>query len=150
MSLKEQIVADLTAAMKAGEETRKQTLRMLKAEIMKEEVSGDKKHELTEVEILKAIKRLINQRKDAVEQYEKGGRQELADKEKAEIKILEVYLPAQMSSEKIAEIVAAKKAELGITDKAKMGMLIGVVMKEVGDQADGGTVKGIVEKSFDG
>jgi uncharacterized protein YqeY len=149
MSLKQQIIDDLTAAMKAGEETKKDALRMLKAEIMKEEVAGSAKRELDEAEILKIVKRLIKQRKDSIEQFEKGGRTEMAEKEKSEIEILEAYLPEQMSEEKIAEIVAAKKAALGIEDKSKIGMLIGAVMKEVGDAADGGVVKGIVEKSFE-
>ena len=149
MTLKEQVIADLTAAMKAGEEIKKDALRMLKAEIMKEEVAGSAKRELEEGEVLKLVKKLIKQRKDSVEQFEKGGRTEMAEKEKAEIVILEAYLPEQMSEEKIAEIVAAKKAELGVDDKSKMGMLIGAVMKEVGDSADGGTVKQAVEKAFE-
>ena len=148
MALKSQIVADLTEAMKNSQETEKQTLRMLKADIMKAEVAGASKVELDDPEILKIIKRLIKQRKDSAEQFEKGGRPELAEKEKAEIVILEKYLPAQLSEEEIAKIVEAKKAELGIADKSKMGQLIGAVMKEVGDQADGATVKIAVEKSF--
>jgi len=148
MSLKDQIVSDLTAAMKEGEELKKEVLRMLKAEVMKEEVAGSEKKELDDAEIVKIVKRMVKQRKDSIEQFEKGGRGELAAKEKDEITILETYLPEQMSEEKIAEIVAAKKAELGIDDKSKMGMLIGAVMKEVGDAAEGNIVKGIVEKSF--
>jgi uncharacterized protein len=92
---------------------------------------------------------MVKQRKDSIEQFEKGGRTELAEKEKTEIPILEKYLPAQISEEKIVEIVAAKKAELQISDKSKMGMLIGAVMKEVGDSAEGNVVKGIVEQSFE-
>ncbi|MFH0834210.1 MAG: GatB/YqeY domain-containing protein [Patescibacteria group bacterium] len=149
MSLKNRIVDELTDAMKNSREVEKQTLRMLKAEIMKAEVAGDTKKELTDEEILKIVKRLVKQRKDSIEQFEKGGRIELAANEKAEIVILEKYLPAQIPPEKIAEIVAAKKAELGISDKSKMGMLIGAVMKEVGDAADGAAVKIAVEKSFE-
>ncbi len=148
MNLKNRIVAELTDAMKNSREVEKQTLRMLKAEIMKAEVAGLKKIELEDDAILKIIKRLVKQRRDSIEQFEKGGRPELAAIEKAEIEVLEKYLPAQLSEEKIAEIVAAKKAELGITDKAKMGILVGVVMKVVGDSADGSTVKIVVEKSF--
>lgn len=148
MSLKSQIVDDMTAAMKAGKEMQKDVLRMLKAEIMKEEVSGSEKKELEDAEVMKIVKRMIKQRKDSIEQFEKGGRGELAEKEKAEIAILEAYLPAQMSEEEIAAVVAKKKEELGVDDKSKMGMLIGAVMKEVGDKAEGGIVKNIVEKSF--
>ena len=148
MSLKAQIVSDLTAAMKAGEELRKQTLRMIKAEIMKEEVAGSAKRELDDAEVVKLVKRLIKQRKDSAEAFTQGGRAESAEKELEEVKILEAYLPAQMSESDLAAIVAAKKAELNITDKAKMGMLMGAVMKQVGDSADGGMVKQLVEKSF--
>ncbi|MBU1089255.1 GatB/YqeY domain-containing protein [Patescibacteria group bacterium] len=149
MNLKSQIVIDLTAAMKNSEELKKEVLRMLKAEVMKEEVSGDSKRELEDSEIVKIVKRMVKQRRDSIEQFEKGGRTELAEKEKNEIPILEKYLPAQIDPEKIAEIVAAKKAELQISDKSKMGMLIGAVMKEVGDAADGGVIKNCVEKSFE-
>ncbi|MFH1546419.1 MAG: GatB/YqeY domain-containing protein [Patescibacteria group bacterium] len=149
MNLKSQIVIDLTAAMKNSEELKKEVLRMLKAEVMKEEVSGDSKRELEDSEIVKIVKWMVKQRRDSIEQFEKGGRIELAEKEKNEIPILEKYLPAQINPEKIAEIVAVKKAELQISDKSKMGMLIGAVMKEVGDAADGGVVKNCVEKSFE-
>jgi uncharacterized protein len=148
MNLKSQIVEELTAAMKAKEELKKEVLRMLKAEVMKEEVAGNEKRELEDSEILKIVKRMVKQRKDSIEQFKKGGRTELAEKEKTEIPILEAYLPAQMSEEDIVAIVTKKKAELGVDDKSKMGMLIGAVMKEVGDSAEGNVVKGIVEQSF--
>ncbi|MCF7846436.1 MAG: GatB/YqeY domain-containing protein, partial [Candidatus Peribacteraceae bacterium] len=144
MSLKNRITEELTAAMKNSREIEKDALRMLKAEIMKAEVAGAAKIELDDAEILKIIKRLVKQRRDSIEQFEKGGRPELAEKEKAEIEILEKYLPEQLSEEKITEIVAAKKAELGVEDKSKMGMLIGAVMQEVGDSADGSAVKAAV------
>ncbi|MFH1375101.1 MAG: GatB/YqeY domain-containing protein [Patescibacteria group bacterium] len=150
MNLKDQITTDLTAAMKAGEELKKEVLRMFKAEIMKEEFSGSAKHELTGAEIVKILKRMIKQRKDSIEQFEKGNRAELAAKEKEEITILEKYLPEQMSEDQIAEIVKKKKAELSVDDKSKMGILMGAVMKEVGDSADGAVVKKIVEESFGG
>jgi uncharacterized protein len=149
MNLKSQISEELTAAMKAKEELKKEVLRMLKAEVMKEEVAGNEKRELEDSEILKIVKRMVKQRKDSIEQFEKGGRTELAEKEKTEIPILEAYLPAQMSEDEIAQIVAKKKAELQISDKSKMGMLIGAVMKEVGDSAEGNVVKAAVEKSFE-
>lgn len=148
MNLKDQITTDLTAAMKAGEELEKEVLRMLKAEIMKEEFSGSAKHEIGDAEIVKILKRMIKQRKDSIEQFEKGDRAELAAKEKEEITILEKYLPEQMGEDQIVEIVKKKKEELSIDDQSKMGMLIGAVMKEVGDQADGSVVKNLVEKSL--
>lgn len=146
MSLKSKIAIDLTSAMKAGEELHRDTLRMLKAEVMKEEVAGQVRRELADPEIVKIVKKMIKQRYDSAEQFAKGGRAEDSQKELAEIEILKVYLPAQMSEEQIAEIVAKKKAELGVADKSKMGQLIGAVMKEVGDSADGNVVKKAVEK----
>ena len=148
MSLKNQIVIDLTSAMKAGAELERETLRMLKAEIMKEEVAGSTKRELDDSEIVKIVKKLIKQRKDSAEQFRSGDREEQAFKEESEIKFLEPYLPAQLSEEKLQEIINAKKAELGIEDKSKMGVLIGAVMKEAGDSADGGVVKSLVIESF--
>lgn len=149
MTLKNRITEELTAAMKDSRELEKEVLRMLKAEIMKAEVAGSEKRELDDPEILKIIKRLVKQRRDSIEQFEKGGRSELAAKEKSEIEVLETYLPAQMSEEEIAAVVAKKKEELGVSDKSKMGMLIGAVMKEVGSSADGAAVKNVVEKSFE-
>jgi uncharacterized protein len=146
MSLRLQIVANLTAAMKASEQLQKDVLRMLKAEIMKEEVSGREKRELDDVEIVRIIKRMIKQRKDSINQFEKGGRTELAEKEKMEIPILEIYFPEQMSKEDIVAIITKKKEELGVTDKSKIGILIGAVMKEVRDRVDGGVVKSLVSE----
>jgi len=148
MALKDQIVAELTLAMKNSEELKKEVLRMLKAEMMKEEVAGKAKRDLEDAEIMKIIKRMVKQRKDSTQQFESAGRTQLAEKEQAEIVILENYLPAQMSEDEITKIVAQKKEELKIEDKSQMGMLIGAVMKEVGDAAEGGVVKNLVERSF--
>ena len=115
---------------------------------MKEEVAGSAKHELEDGEIIKIVKKLIKQRKDSAEQIESGGRAELAEKEKAEIIILETYLPEQMSEEEVVKIIESKKVELGVDDKSKMGVLIGAVMKEVGDSADGSVVKDLVIKTL--
>ena len=149
MNLKAQIIEDLASAMKSSAELQKEVLRMLKAEIMKEEVAGEAKRELENSEIVKIIKRMVKQRRDSIQQFESGGRSELAAKEKEEISILEKYLPAQLSEDEIAAIVARKKEELQISDKSKMGMLIGAIMKEAGDSADGTVVKSLVEKSFE-
>jgi len=146
--LKDTIIADLTTAMKERDEVGKRTLRMLKAEIMKEEVAGKVAIELSDTDVAKLAKRLIKQRHDAIAGFEQGGNTASADAEREEIAVLEKYAPEQMSQEKIAEIIVAKKAELGIDDQSKMGQLMGVVMKEVGDAADGTAVKEEVMKSF--
>jgi len=101
---------------------------------------------LTEAEAGTVIKRLVKQRKDSIEQFEKGGRQDLADNERAELKVLEEFLPSQMSEEDVRKIVMRKKEEMGISDKSKMGQLIGAVVKETKGEADGALVKKIVEE----
>lgn len=98
---------------------------------------------------LTVIKKLVKQRKDSISQFESAGRTELANAEKAQLAVLEAYLPAQLSEEKILEIAQAKKSELGITDKSKSGILTGAVMKEVAGNADGALVKKVVDNLFE-
>jgi uncharacterized protein YqeY len=98
--------------------------------------------------VLAVIKRLAKQRKDSIEQFQKGNREDLVEGEEKELVVLESYLPQLMSKEEIEPIAIAKKEELGITDKGKKGQLIGAVMKEVAGKADGGDVKAVVEKLF--
>lgn len=103
---------------------------------------------LTDEECLVVIKKLAKQRKDSIEQFEKGGRSDLAETEKAELAIIETLLPASMSKDEIRKIAEAKKAELQITDKAKMGMLMGAVIKESKGTADSADVKEVIESLF--
>ncbi len=94
------------------------------------------------------LKRQAKQRKDAIEQFVAGGRPELAENEANELKIIEAYLPQMMSQDDIRVVAEAKKAEMNVTDKSGMGQLIGAVMKELKDKADGGDVKIVVESLF--
>lgn len=103
---------------------------------------------LSDDETLTVIKRLVNQRRDSILQFRKGGREELARDEEAELAVLESFLPQMMGSEEIQKIAGAVKAKMGITDKSKMGQLIGAVMKETKGRADGALVKSIVERLF--
>ena len=103
---------------------------------------------LDDAGVLKVIKRLSNQRKDSIEQFEKGGRPELAESERAELAILDTYLPTLMSREEIKVVALAKKAALGVTDKTKAGQLTGIVMKDLAGKADGGDVKAVVDELF--
>ncbi|MBA4337082.1 aspartyl-tRNA amidotransferase [bacterium] len=143
MSLKEKVQEDLTTAMKAREELKVSALRMLKADIMKLEVSGAKK-EATDEDIISIIQKQVKQRKDSEEQFRAGGRAEMADKEAAESKILESYLPEQMSEEEVREIVKAAIQETGATSKADMGKVMGAVMPKVKGKADGKIINKIV------
>jgi uncharacterized protein YqeY len=151
MSLHTDIKASLKDAMKAKEAVRLRVIRSLLTAFMNELVATKRtpQDELTDDEVMAVIKRAAKQRKESISQYEAAGRQDLADPEKEELAIIEEYLPALMSREDIAKVVAAKKAELGIDDKSKMGMLVGAVMKELGGQADGADVKVEVEASFE-
>src|SRR5947199_4536643 len=111
MSLKEKIVSDLTAAMKAKDADRLSTLRMVKANLMNRQI--EKGGELSDDEITKALQSLVKQRRDSIEQYEKAGRAELAAKEAAEIPVIEAYLPQAASPEEIAAAVEAAVQETG-------------------------------------
>jgi len=149
MSLKEKIHSDLKDAMKAGEAVRRDTLRMLDSMIKNTEIEKMKKEEgLSDEEVISVIGRGIKQRRDSVEQYEKGGRPELADKEKKEIEILSVYLPEQMGEDKIREIVKSVISATGAKTKAEMGKVMGAAMGKLKGQADGNTVKKIVEEEL--
>src|SRR5438552_824213 len=113
MSLRDQIIADMTAAMKAKDAARTSTLRMLKAAIVNRQI--EKGGELDEEELMKLLRSQAKQRRDSVEQYEKGGRQDLVDKEIAELAVIEGYLPQAASPEEIDKAVAAAIIETGAT-----------------------------------
>ncbi|MFC1655973.1 GatB/YqeY domain-containing protein [Patescibacteria group bacterium] len=144
MSLKEKIQEDLTTAMKAQESLKVSTLRMLKAEIMKFEVSGGAKKEASDEDVLTILQKQVKQRKDAAQQYKDGDRAELAQKEEEEAKILQEYLPEQMGEKELREIVKATIEEVGATSKADMGKVMGSVMGKTKGQADGKLVNKLV------
>ena len=150
MGLHEQIKDQLKDAMKAKEEVKLRTIRSMITAFTNELVANGKTPQdwLEDDATLSVIKRLAKQRKESITQYEAADRPELAAPEKEELVVLESYLPQMMSTEEIKPIAEAKKAELGIDDKAKMGMLVGAVMKELAGKADGGDVKTVVESLF--
>lgn len=151
MSIFSDAKKQIAEAMKARDAVRLATFRGLSAAFTSELVAKGKSTggELTDEEALAVVRRQVKQRKDSIEQFEKGGRKDLADTERAELAILEALLPAQMSREEITKIATAKKAALGITDKAKIGILVGAVMKETKGTADGALVKAVVEELLD-
>ena len=149
MSLKQPLLADLTASMKAQEALRTSTLRMAKAALQNREI--EKGGELDDEEMSKLLRSLVKQRNDSVEQYEKGGRQELADKEKAEIKILEQYLPQSASREEIETAVSAAISETGASTMKDMGKVMKAAQVALaGKNADGRTVSEIVKAKLGG
>ena len=144
MSLKEQIISDMTAAMKAQDAARTSTLRMVKAAIMNREKDGG--GELTDEDIQKLLRSQVKQRRDSVEQYEKANRPDLADKEQAEIAIIETYLPQSASQEEIDQAVAAAIAETGASSMKDMGGVMKAAMaKLAGKNADGKMVSETVK-----
>ena len=144
MSLREQIVKDLTAAMKAQDANRTSTLRMVKAAMMNRQI--EKGSELDDEDMQKLLRSLVKQRRDSVEQYEKAGRQELVDKEKAEIAVIETYLPQAASKEEIEQAVAAAIAETGATSMKDMGGVMKTVQAALaGKNADGKLISEVVK-----
>ncbi len=145
-----QIKTDMIAAMKTRDTLKVNTLRGAMTAFTNELVAKGKRptEELDDDGALTVIKRLAKQRKDSIEQYTAGGRPELAQKEADELKILEAYLPQMASREEIEKIARAKKEEMGISDAAGMGKLMGAVIKEFAGRADGGDVKAVVQSLF--
>ena len=149
MSLSEQIVSDLTAAMKAQDAQRTSTLRMVKAAMMNRKI--EKGGELTDDDVQKLLRSLVKQRRDSIEQYEKAGRQELVDKEAAEIVVIETYLPQAASAEEIEQAVVAAIAETGATSMKDMGKVMKAVQAVLaGKNADGRTISEIVKAKLAG
>jgi len=150
MTLHEQVKSQLKEVMKAKEEVKLRVVRSLLTAFMNEMVATGRTPQdvLTDDETLAVIKRAAKQRKESITQYEAAGRDELAAPEKEELVVLESYLPQLLSQDEIRPVAEAKKAELGIEDKSKLGILIGAVMKELGGNADGGDVKAVVESLF--
>jgi len=149
MTLKDRIIADMTAAMKAKDAARTSTLRMVKAAIMHREKEGA--GELNDDDVLKLLRSQMKQRRDSVEQYQKAGRQDLADKETAEIAVIEFYLPQAASEAEIEQAVSDAIAETGATSMKEMGAVMKAAMaKLAGKNADGKTVSETVKKKLSG
>ena len=149
MTLNAKIVSDLTAAMKAKDADRLSTLRMVKANLMNRQI--EKGSELTDEEVTKALQSLVKQRRDSIEQYNNAGRSELADKEAAEITVLEEYLPQAASADEIDAAVTAAVAETGASSMKEMGAVMkAVAAKLVGKSVDGKTVSEAVKSKLNG
>lgn len=145
--MQEQIKSTLKPAMIAKDSVRVGTIRMIMAAFTNELVTQGHPptDPLSDADCMKVIKRLAKQRKDSIEQFISGGRPELAEDEKAELAIIEEFLPAQMSESEIESKVAAKLAESPL-DPTKKGQFIGTMMKELGDTADGAVVKAVIDR----
>ena len=147
MALTDTINGHITAAMKAKDVARLSTLRMLKAAMMNKEVETGRS--LEDAEVMQIVSSLVKQRRDSVEQFSKAGRNELADKESAEIAVLEAYLPPAATTEEIEAAVADALAETGATSAKEMGKVMKAVMpKLAGKNADGRTISELVRRAL--
>ena len=146
----QELKAGIKEAMKAKDAVRLSVFRGLSAAATNEAVAKGKGPDalLADDELMTVIMRAAKQRKDSIEQFEKGGRPELAENEKAELAVIETLLPAQMSKDEIEAAVKAKVVELGVADKSGANKLMGALMKDLKGKADGNVVKEIISSLF--
>jgi uncharacterized protein YqeY len=148
MSLKERIQEDMKAAMRAKETERLGTIRLLTAAMKQKEV--DERVELDDAAVVGIVDKLIKQRKDSIDAFQKAGRQDLADKEAAEVAVLQAYLPARLSADEIAAEVKAIVAELGAKGPGDMGKVMGAAKQRLAGKAEMGQVSAAVKAALAG
>ncbi|WP_406622648.1 GatB/YqeY domain-containing protein [Acidovorax sp. SDU_ACID1] len=148
MSLKDQITEDMKTAMRAKDSERLGTIRLLQAAMKQKEV--DERITLDDAAVVAIVDKLIKQRKDSISAFEGAGRQDLADKEKAEMAVLAAYLPERMSEAEVAEAVKAIVAEVGAKGPGDMGKVMGVVKTRLAGKADMGQVSAAVKAALAG
>jgi uncharacterized protein len=148
MSLKDQITDDMKTAMRAKDSERLSTIRLLLAEIKRKEV--DERIEVDDAQVVAIVEKMIKQRKDSINQFESGGRQDLADKEKSELTVLAAYMPAGLSDEEVAAEVAAAVAASGATGPQDMGKVMGILKPKLAGRADMTAVSAQVKKALSG
>ena len=146
MGLREQIDSDIKAAMKSGAKDKVSALRMLSAALKNKEI--EKRAPLTDGEVADTVRSLIKQRKDSIEQFGKGGRQDLVDKESAEVAILEVYLPQQMAREEVEKIVREVIGQTGAQGPKDMGKVMKALVPVLAGRADNKLVSELVKSSL--
>ena len=148
MSLKEQLVTDMKTAMKAGDKDSLGVIRLVNAAIKQREV--DERIELDDTAVLAVLEKMVKQRKDSVSQYEAANREDLAAVERAEIVVIERYLPAKLGEADILVAIEAAIAETGATGPADMGKLMGVLKPRLAGQADMGLVSKLIKQKLAG
>jgi len=148
MGLVQQIDEELKNSMKSGDKERAGTLKMLKSDLTYEKAKTGE--DISDEQALDVIKRAAKRRKDAIREYEAAGRSDLADKEAAELKIIEEYLPEQMSEEEISAALDKILAEAGEVNQKMFGKLMGMAAKELKGKADGAVIKEILQKKLEG
>ena len=148
MSLKQQLVEDMKAAMKGGDKHALGVVRLINAAIKQREV--DERIELDDAAVIAAMEKMVKQRKDSVSQFDAAGREDLSAVERAEIVVIEKYLPAKLGEAEILAAIDAAIAETGATGPADMGKLMGALKPKLAGQADMGLVSALVKKKFAG
>ena len=148
MPLKEQISADLKEAMRAGDVRKRDAIRLLTAALKQKEV--DERVTLADADVVTIIDKMLKQRRDSIAQFEKGGRQDLADIEKYELSVLQAYMPQALSEAEIADAVAASIAESGAKSPADMGKVMAVLKPKLAGRADMSKVSGLVKAKLAG
>ena len=148
MTLKERITEDMKAAMRAKEAERLGAIRMLTAAIKQKEV--DERVELDDAAVVAIVDKLLKQRKDSIDAFQKAGRQDLVDKEQAEVTVLQAYLPARLSADEVAAEVKAIVAEGGATGPGDMGKVMGAAKARLAGKADMGQVSAAVKAALAG
>ena len=149
MTLQDRVDSDLKEAMRAKDATKLGVLRMLKSALKYAAIAkSDAEAELSDAEAVQVIRKQAKQRQDSIESFEKGGRAELADKEKEELAILNTYLPQGMSLDELSKVVGETIAELGATSKAQMGAVMKALQAKVGGRADGKALSSEVQKQL--
>ena len=147
MGLREQILDDIKTLMKAKEADRLSAVRFLQAAIKNREIEL-RPNPITEQDIIAVVKKMAKQRKDSIAEYEKAGRQDLVDKEKFELSVMEKYMPAQMTVEQVAAVVDEAIKALAATSQKQMGAVIKEVMAKTGGQADGKMIRELVRSKL--
>lgn len=146
MSMKQQLTEDMKAAMKAGEKHKLGVIRLINAAIKQREV--DERIELDDTAVIAVLDKMVKQRKDSVSQYEAANREDLAEIERAEIVVIEAYLPAKMGEAEIVAAIQAAIAETGASGPADMGKLMGALKPKLAGQADMGPVSKLVKQQL--
>ena len=150
MALKEKLQNDLTEAMRARDEVRSSTIRMVLTAIKNEEVSGKEARELSDAEVITVLSREAKKRREAAEAFEQAGAKDRADMEKAEGVVIAEYLPVQLSESEIQEMINAAIAETGATGPQQMGLVMKSIQPKIAGRADGGVVSSLVKATLSG
>jgi len=148
MSLKDRITSDMKEAMKAGDKPRLSVIRLILAGVKQREV--DERITLDDTQVLAVLDKMLKQRRESIDQFEKGSRQDLADAEKAEIKVIQGYLPAQLSEAELDKLIAEAIAQAGAATVKDMGKVMGILKPKVQGKADMGAVSTRIKAKLGG